>query len=122
MGLRAHCCIGSSGNEDELATGKGRLSLPRLSGLRKWHCFPLDRAAAGSGMRENLGERYRFLFVCQRVVGVAEDGVQPAAEDSRLKARGGTGSSADVDQPSLSGQHANGGFRWEAPHRVDDEV
>src|ERR671932_2255318 len=98
--------ISSSRNEDELATRKRRLSLPRLGGLRKWHCFPFDCAAASSGMRENLGERLRFLFVCQRVVGVAEDSVQPAAKDSRLNAPGGTGSSADVDQASLSGHHA----------------
>src|SRR5207248_11031948 len=93
----------SSRNKDELATSTRSLALPGLGGSCKRHHFSLDRAAASSGVREDFREGLRFLLVGQRIVGIAKDGMQPTAQDGRLKAHRGSGSRADVDQPSLSG-------------------
>src|SRR5690242_20748479 len=57
--------ICSSGNENELATSKGDLTLPGLGSLRKRHRFSFDRAAACSGVCEYFCEGLRFLLVGQ---------------------------------------------------------
>src|SRR5215467_4461693 len=122
LAIWRECLICSSRNEDELATSKRSLALPGLGGACKRHHFSLDRAAASSGVHEDFREGFRFLLVGQRIVGIAKDGMQPAAHDGRFKACHGSGGRADVDQSSLSAKHSNGGFRREAPHGIDDEV
>src|SRR5215469_4287779 len=94
-------------NKDQLATSKRRLALPGLSNARKRQRFSLDSASTGSSMRQYFAEGLRFLIGGQRIVGIAKDGMHPAAQDGRLKAHGGSGSRADVDQPSLCTKHSH---------------
>src|SRR5690242_3235969 len=87
----------TSGDEDELAARKCRLALPGSSRFCQRHPFALNGAAPGSSVRQNLCESLRFLLACYGVIGIAQDGVQLAAERCRGQARGWPGSRPNVD-------------------------
>src|SRR5260221_1562354 len=78
---RDTCQTYSSGHEDELAAGQVSPTLPGLGNLLKRNHLPLDRAAACSGVCEDLREGLGFLLVGQRIVGIAQDSMQTAAHD-----------------------------------------
>src|SRR5260370_22918277 len=79
--------ICSFGNEDELATSRRSLPIPGLGNLLKRNHLPLDRAAACSGVCEDLREGLGFLLAGQRIVGIAQDSMQTATHYGSLKPR-----------------------------------